>query len=75
MVRSSAQIKYFFVVVKNFLLSASMSVKDVLQSLVDDAMVDTERIGTSNYFWSYPSKALHSVSITTCYLKRDIVNC
>ncbi|XP_065054303.1 meiotic nuclear division protein 1 homolog isoform X2 [Rhopilema esculentum] len=38
----------------------SMSVKDVLQSLVDDAMVDTERIGTSNYFWAYPSKALHA---------------
>ena len=39
-----------------------MSVKDVLQSLVDDGMVDTERIGTSNYFWAYPSKALHAVS-------------
>ncbi|XP_018427308.1 PREDICTED: meiotic nuclear division protein 1 homolog [Nanorana parkeri] len=38
----------------------SMSVKDVLQSLVDDAMVDSERIGTSNYFWAFPSKALHS---------------
>jgi len=37
-----------------------MSVKDVLQSLVDDGMVDTERIGTSNYFWAYPSKALHA---------------
>ena len=40
-----------------------MSVKDVLQSLVDDGMVDTERIGTSNYFWAYPSKALHAVSV------------
>lgn len=38
----------------------SMSVKDVVQSLVDDAMVDTERIGTSNYFWAYPSKAVHA---------------
>ncbi|KAM4710552.1 meiotic nuclear division protein 1 homolog [Discoglossus pictus] len=38
----------------------SMSVKDVLQSLVDDAMVDSERIGTSNYFWAFPSKALHA---------------
>ncbi|XP_071945215.1 meiotic nuclear division protein 1 homolog [Antedon mediterranea] len=35
----------------------SMSVKDVVQSLVDDAMVDTDRIGTSNYFWAFPSKA------------------
>ncbi|XP_048366085.1 meiotic nuclear division protein 1 homolog [Sphaerodactylus townsendi] len=38
----------------------SMSVKDVLQSLVDDGMVDTDRIGTSNYFWAFPSKALHA---------------
>ncbi|XP_015681215.1 meiotic nuclear division protein 1 homolog isoform X1 [Protobothrops mucrosquamatus] len=38
----------------------SMSVKDILQSLVDDGMVDTERIGTSNYFWAFPSKALHT---------------
>ncbi|XP_072477392.1 meiotic nuclear division protein 1 homolog isoform X1 [Notamacropus eugenii] len=38
----------------------AMSVKEVLQSLVDDGMVDSERIGTSNYFWSFPSKALHA---------------
>ncbi|XP_073461409.1 meiotic nuclear division protein 1 homolog [Aquarana catesbeiana] len=38
----------------------SMSVKDILQSLVDDGMVDSERIGTSNYFWAFPSKALHA---------------
>lgn len=37
----------------------SMSVKEVLQSLVDDNMVDTERIGTSNYFWAYPSKVFN----------------
>jgi len=37
----------------------SMSVKDVVQSLVDDNMVDSERIGTSNYFWAYPSKGLN----------------
>ncbi|XP_043919428.1 meiotic nuclear division protein 1 homolog [Protopterus annectens] len=38
----------------------SMSVKDVLQSLVDDALVDSDRIGTSNYFWAFPSKAIHA---------------
>lgn len=37
-----------------------MSVKEILQSLVDDGMVDTDRIGTSNYFWAFPSKALHA---------------
>lgn len=35
----------------------SMSVKDVLQSLVDDNLIDTEKIGTSVYFWAFPSKA------------------
>ncbi|XP_074983848.1 meiotic nuclear division protein 1 homolog isoform X1 [Caretta caretta] len=38
----------------------AMSVKEILQSLVDDGMVDTDRIGTSNYFWAFPSKALHA---------------
>ncbi|XP_072944725.1 meiotic nuclear division protein 1 homolog [Epargyreus clarus] len=33
------------------------SVKEVIQSLVDDHLVDTEKIGTSVYFWSFPSKA------------------
>ncbi|XP_062333371.1 meiotic nuclear division protein 1 homolog isoform X2 [Osmerus eperlanus] len=37
-----------------------MSVKDVLQSLVDDNMVDCERVGTSNYYWAFPSKALNT---------------
>ncbi|XP_066506178.1 meiotic nuclear division protein 1 homolog [Hoplias malabaricus] len=37
-----------------------MSVKEVLQSLVDDNLVDSERVGTSNYFWAFPSKALHA---------------
>lgn len=40
--------------------AAAMSVKDVLQSLVDDGLVDCERIGTSNYYWAFPSKALHA---------------
>ena len=31
-----------------------MSVKDVVTSLVDDGMVDTEKIGTSVYFWAFP---------------------
>lgn len=47
------------------LLAASMSVKDVLQSLVDDGMVDSDRIGTSNYFWAFPSKASNQVPYTT----------
>lgn len=34
------------------------TVKDVVQSLVDDHLVTVEKIGTSNYFWSFPSTAL-----------------
>ncbi|KAL1123336.1 hypothetical protein AAG570_002421 [Ranatra chinensis] len=36
------------------------SVKDVVQNLVDDGLVDSEKIGTSIYFWAFPSKAKHS---------------
>lgn len=35
---------------------ASMAIKDVLQSLVDDGMVHCEKIGTSNYYWAFPSE-------------------
>ncbi|KAH3889991.1 meiotic nuclear division protein 1 homolog [Dreissena polymorpha] len=35
----------------------SMSVKEILTSLIDDGMVDTDKIGTSVYFWAFPSKA------------------
>lgn len=36
----------------------SMIVKDIVQSLVDDSLVDTEKIGSSNYFWAFPSKLI-----------------
>jgi hypothetical protein len=39
----------------------SQSVKDVVQSLVDDNLVTCEKIGTSNYFWAFPSAAGHIV--------------
>jgi len=39
------------------------SVKDVLQSLVDDRLVNSEKIGTSNYYWAFPSTALHNVNV------------
>ncbi|KAI5712028.1 meiotic nuclear division protein 1 homolog isoform X1 [Diaphorina citri] len=35
----------------------SQSVKEILQSLVDDGLVESEKIGTSTYFWSFPNKA------------------
>ncbi|RHZ70477.1 hypothetical protein Glove_271g54 [Diversispora epigaea] len=36
------------------------SVKDVLQELVNDNLVVQDKIGLSNYFWSFPSSALQS---------------
>ncbi|KAG5876392.1 hypothetical protein JTB14_010502 [Gonioctena quinquepunctata] len=38
----------------------SNSVKDVVQKLVEEGLVDTDKIGTSVYFWAYPSKAIKS---------------
>ncbi|CAN0063618.1 unnamed protein product [Pylaiella littoralis] len=32
------------------------TVKEVNQSLVDDGLVDMDKIGASNFFWSFPSK-------------------
>lgn len=37
-----------------------MSVKDVLQSLVDDDMVECEKVGTSSFYWAFPSKATNA---------------
>lgn len=30
------------------------SVKDVLQALVDDGFVKTEKVGSAIYFWAFP---------------------
>jgi len=52
-----------------------MSVKEVLQSLVDDNLVDTDKIGTSIYFWAYPSKALHTRQQKLQQLTEQIHEC
>ncbi|CAL1601008.1 unnamed protein product [Knipowitschia caucasica] len=49
-----------------------MAVKEVLQSLVDDNMVDCERVGTSNYYWAFPSKALNTRKHKLDELKKQI---
>ncbi|ORY92110.1 meiotic nuclear division protein 1 [Syncephalastrum racemosum] len=36
----------------------SQSVKEVVQGLVDDELVSSDKIGTSNYFWAFPSAAV-----------------
>lgn len=40
---------------------ALQSVKEVVQSLIDDNLVITDKIGISNYYWSFPSVAIQSV--------------
>ena len=32
------------------------TVKDVVQSLVDDQLVEVDKIGSGNFYWSFPSK-------------------
>eukprot|EP00050_Salpingoeca_kvevrii_P007756 m.298375 g.298375 ORF g.298375 m.298375 type:complete len:206 (-) comp13854_c0_seq1:144-761(-) len=32
------------------------AIKDVLQGLIDDSLVHCEKIGTSNYYWAFPSE-------------------
>lgn len=40
----------------------AQTIKDVLNSLVDDDLVDTDKIGTSTYFWSFPGKTYQKVT-------------
>merc|ERR1719445_2897901 len=35
----------------------SQSVKEVLQSLIDDNLICNDKIGSGNYFWLFPSQA------------------
>jgi len=45
------------------------SVKDVVQSLVSDDLVSTDKIGSSTYFWSFPSTAIN----TKMQRKKDLM--
>ncbi|KAI9093783.1 meiotic nuclear divisions 1 [Phlyctochytrium arcticum] len=38
----------------------TQSIKEVLESLVSDNLVTVEKIGTSNYYWSFPSTAVQT---------------
>ena len=50
------------------------TVKEILNSLVGDDLVDTDKIGTSTYFWAFPSKAYNKVSILSQLFTRLIVD-
>ncbi|CAG9788876.1 unnamed protein product [Diatraea saccharalis] len=51
------------------------SVKEVVQSLVDDHLVDSEKIGTSIYFWSFPSKARNAKKRKLQMLQSEVDEC
>jgi hypothetical protein len=42
------------------------------QSLVDDALVDKDKIGGSNYFWSFPAKKDRQLQLSHEQTLRDI---
>ncbi|XP_031381109.1 meiotic nuclear division protein 1 homolog isoform X1 [Punica granatum] len=50
----------------------SQSVKDVVQSLVDDDLVSKDKIGTSVYFWSLPSCAGNQLRNVSRKLEADL---
>lgn len=52
----------------------SQSVKDVLQTLVDDDLVFKDKIGTSVYFWSLPSSAGNQLRQVRAKLDCDLGN-
>ena len=38
-----------------------MVVKEVLQAVIDDRLIDSDKIGSSIFYWAFPSKAAHMV--------------
>ncbi|GMN50678.1 hypothetical protein TIFTF001_019827 [Ficus carica] len=50
----------------------TQSVKDVVQSLVDDDLVSKDKIGTSVYFWSLPSCAGNQLRNVYRKLESDV---
>ncbi|XP_076686468.1 meiotic nuclear division protein 1 homolog [Andrena cerasifolii] len=49
------------------------SVKDVLQALVDDGLVRTEKIGTSVYFWTFPGENITAIEQRIAEASKKIV--
>ncbi|KAJ2826892.1 Meiotic nuclear division protein 1 [Coemansia furcata] len=50
----------------------SQTVKDVVQSLVDDGMCHCEKIGTSNYYWAFPSESAIKRQTRLKALEKDV---
>eukprot|EP00823_Brevimastigomonas_motovehiculus_P007333 TRINITY_DN6360_c0_g1_i1.p1 TRINITY_DN6360_c0_g1~~TRINITY_DN6360_c0_g1_i1.p1 ORF type:complete len:206 (+),score=44.33 TRINITY_DN6360_c0_g1_i1:60-677(+) len=50
------------------------TVKEVLQSLVDDGLVDNDKIGSGNFYWALPSKAAQTRQVKLESLKKQIAD-
>jgi len=50
----------------------AQSIKDVLQGLVDDSLVETDKIGAGNFFWALPSSAGQARRTKINALKRKV---
>lgn len=49
------------------------TVKDINQSLVDDFLVFSDKIGSANFFWSFPSKSFQDQSTRKENLSQSIL--
>ena len=48
------------------------AVLDVNQQLVDDGLVETDKIGSTGYYWSFPSKRVQNVALQSSGLEEEI---
>ncbi|ODQ67247.1 meiotic nuclear division protein 1, partial [Nadsonia fulvescens var. elongata DSM 6958] len=53
---------------------ASMQIKDILQSLIDDNLVTCEKIGAGNYYWAFLSDDVANRQKRLDSLKKTIVD-
>jgi hypothetical protein len=51
----------------------SQSIKEILDSLVSDSLVQCEKIGTGNYYWSFTGASLAVKKKMVTSLEADIV--
>merc|ERR1739848_196513 len=49
-------------------------VKDVLQSLVDDNIVESDKIGSGNYFWCLPSRVMQSIEENISQAEKNTID-
>jgi Mnd1 HTH domain len=54
------------------LICCRYTTKDVNQELVNDGLVDTDKIGASNFFWSFPTQVLMKRTTNVQFLKEKI---